>query len=369
MKDVILNKVEEYREDIIQSILELVRIDSVRSEPLPEKPFGEGINKALEKALAISKQLGFETVNVDGYAGYAKYGDGDDYVGIFGHLDVVEPGECWKYPPFSGTIDENGCIVSRGVLDNKGPIISCLYALYILKELGIELHKPVRIVFGTNEESGFADMEYYLTKEKPPIMGWTPDCKYPVVYGERGRAVLQIKADKKCYGEFFNFLNTYFFLGKSNGETLGINYRDEVFGELVMDGYQMKEDEKQRRFEFNLKYPGSVTIEEIMVVIETKLTKGLSLCLLKNSKPVCFDKECDMVKQMQKAYEEVTGFDGTPVTTTGGTYAKVVPNIVPFGPSFPGQKGIGHNPNEWMNIEDIMMNVKIYTLALYYLAK
>ena len=46
-----------------------------------------------------------------------------------------------------------------------------------------------------------------------------------------------------------------------------------------------------------------------------------------------------MVKCLQDAYEEVTGMDGTPVTTTGGTYAKMMPNIVPFGPSFPGQKG------------------------------
>lgn len=76
-----------------------------------------------------------------------------------------------------------------------------------------------------------------------------------------------------------------------------------------------------------------------------------------------------MVKCLQDAYEEVTGMDGTPVTTTGGTYAKMMPNIVPFGPSFPGQKGIGHNPNEWMDIEDLMTNAKIYALGIYKLAK
>ena len=69
------------------------------------------------------------------------------------------------------------------------------------------------------------------------------------------------------------------------------------------------------------------------------------------------------------SYEKVTGDDGTPVTTTGGTYAKLMPNIVPFGPSFPGQKGIGHQPNEWMTIEDIITNAKIYALSLYNLAK
>lgn len=74
-----------------------------------------------------------------------------------------------------------------------------------------------------------------------------------------------------------------------------------------------------------------------------------------------------MVKALQKAYETVAGLDGRPVTTTGGTYAKAMPGIVPFGPSFPGQKGIGHNPNEWMTVEDLMANARIYALALYYL--
>ena len=76
-----------------------------------------------------------------------------------------------------------------------------------------------------------------------------------------------------------------------------------------------------------------------------------------------------MVRALQSAYEQVSGVDGTPVTTTGGTYAKAMPNIVPFGPSFPGQKGIGHQPDEWMDIKDIIMNAKIYALSLYKLAK
>ena len=83
-------------------------------------------------------------------------------------------------------------IYSRGVLDNKGPIFSCLYALYALKELGIVPDRQVRIIFGCDEETGFEDLKYYLSKEKPPVMGFTPDCKYPVVYAERGRALVEI---------------------------------------------------------------------------------------------------------------------------------------------------------------------------------
>ncbi|MEG1733324.1 MAG: M20/M25/M40 family metallo-hydrolase, partial [Longicatena sp.] len=116
-------------------------------------------------------------------------------------------------------------------------------------------------------------------------------------------------------------------------------------------------------------YPSVCTLQEIEKKIETKLSEKLTLKLIHNYNPVKFDKNCFMVKQLQSAYESVMHCDGTPVTTTGGTYAKAMPNIVPFGPSFPGQKGIGHNPNEWMDIKDIINNAKIYALSIYKLAK
>ena len=155
MEQKIIEKVESLRDSMIEDILKVVRIDSVQSTALPGKPFGEGVAAALDMALSIAKELGFQTRNIDGYMGYAQYGEGEDYIGVIGHLDVVPVGDGWNQPPFSGYVDENGRIFSRGILDNKGPVMSCLYALYAIKELQIKLSKPVRILFGTNEETGF----------------------------------------------------------------------------------------------------------------------------------------------------------------------------------------------------------------------
>lgn len=368
MEQKIIEKVESLRDSMIEDILKVVRIDSVQSTALPGKPFGEGVAAALDMALTIAKELGFQTRNIDGYMGYAQYGEGEDYVGVIGHLDVVPVGDGWNQPPFSGYVDENGRIFSRGILDNKGPVMSCLYALYAIKELQIKLSKPVRILFGTNEETGFKDLEYYLTKEKPPIMGWTPDCKYPVVYGERGRATVMIQTADAHIKEFFDFVNTYFLQSKDNGDRLGINYEDKEYGVMQMRGYKLHKEEDKVCFDVTLSYPAITTIEEIVKQIQTK-AGNLEVAVTSNMNPVRFEKDCFMVRSLQDAYEEVTGKDGTPVTTTGGTYAKMMPNIVPFGPSFPGQKGIGHNPNEWMDIEDLMTNAKIYALGIYKLAK
>lgn len=46
-----------------------------------------------------------------------------------------------------------------------------------------------------------------------------------------------------------------------------------------------------------------------------------------------------------------------------------MPNIVPFGPLFPGKKGIDHNQDKYMYIEEIILNAKIFSNAIYELAK
>lgn len=369
LEDTILKKVEELSDSMIESIRELVRIDSVEETAEPNMPFGCGVHDALHKALSISEELGFSVVNLENQIGYAQYGGEGDYVCAIGHVDVVPEGEGWKYPPFSAHL-EDGTIYGRGVLDNKGPVLACLYGLTALKELGILLKHPVRIIFGCDEESGFEDLSYYLSKEKPPLYGFTPDCKYPVVYSERGRAKLRIDGSKMDLEPFFSFVNTYFIGAKSNGDRLGIDYSNREYGIMEMRGYELEQEADRVSFCVTLSYPLGITIDEIKRQIEEKAAPAkLAVTLLHNYDPVVFEKDGPMIQALKESYERVTGMDGTPVTTTGGTYAKAMPGIVPFGPSFPGQKGIGHNPNEWMTVEDLITNAKIYALALYRLAQ
>ncbi|MGO1819921.1 MAG: Sapep family Mn(2+)-dependent dipeptidase [Senegalia sp. (in: firmicutes)] len=374
MEQILNDNIDKFKEQLLQSIKDLVNIASVKGQARPDAPFGEEAKKALAKALEIADKLGFKTKIIDNCMGYTEFGQGEEYIGILGHLDVVDVGEGWSSPPFCASI-RDGKMYGRGVLDNKGPIMSALFALYAIKESGLTMDKKVRIIFGTDEESGFNDIPYYLKKEKPPIMGFTPDCKYPVVYGERGRANIEFNVEysdhnyEKRTKEFFNFVNEYILSSKSNGQRLGIDYKDSEFGTMEMRNFKTDIKDSKLTFHMSLSYPAIVQIDEILEKIKLKLTDNIKLELLLNYDPVKFDKDSYMVKSMQKAYEEVTGFDGTPVTTTGGTYAKIMPNIVPFGPSFPGQKGIAHNPNEYMDVEDIVLNTKIFAQAIYNLAK
>lgn len=186
-----INLIDSYQDNIIKSTQEIIRIKSVEGEAKPKMPFGEGPYRALEHALSLSKEMGFETKNLDGYAGYAEFGEGEETIGVLVHLDVVPEGEGWTYPPYAGEIHDDK-IFGRGTTDDKGPAIATLYAMKALKESGIPLNRKIRIIFGTNEETGWGCMDYYFKHENPPTMAFTPDADFPVIHGEKGIIVFDL---------------------------------------------------------------------------------------------------------------------------------------------------------------------------------
>lgn len=177
--------VDSLENDIIQGTQQIIRIKSIEEPALPGKPFGEGVNNALEYVLNLAKELGFTTENLDGYAGYAEYGEGKETLGILVHLDIVPEGDGWTYPPYGGEIHE-GKIYGRGAVDNKGPTIAALYALKAVMNSGASLKRKVRIIFGTNEETNWGCMKHYLEQEPSPTLAFVPDSDFPLINGEKG---------------------------------------------------------------------------------------------------------------------------------------------------------------------------------------
>ena len=184
----------EKKEEIIKNLQGLIQIPSVYEQNNNSKyPFGENVNKALEYTLDLGQRLGFKTKNIDGYCGYIEFGEGDELIGIIGHLDVVPEGENWTYPPFSGTI-VNNCIFGRGAIDDKGPVIASLYAMKYVMET-TKLKKRVRLILGLNEERNWNCIKYYKSHEEMPSIGFSPDADFPCIYAEKAVLTQEIKAD------------------------------------------------------------------------------------------------------------------------------------------------------------------------------
>ena len=187
--------IESQKEQMLEDLAELVKIDSQRTEEKPGMPYGEGPAKALETAQKLMKNYGLDTKNYDNRVVTGDFGPGEKELDILAHLDVVPVTEDWTVTkPFEPLI-LNGNIYGRGTADDKGPAIAALYAVRAIKELKLPLKKSVRLVFGSDEECGSSDLKYYYSVEKEAPYTFTPDGDFPVINLEKARLEKKFQAD------------------------------------------------------------------------------------------------------------------------------------------------------------------------------
>ena len=79
--------------------------------------------------------------------------------------------------------------------------------------------------------------------------------------------------------------------------------------------------------------------------------------------------DSELVKCLLAAYEEETGLEGKPMSTGGGTYAKVLKQGVAFGAMFPDEEDLAHQADEYGTIDRLMLAMKVYANALIRLAQ
>lgn len=452
------NLVEQQREALLKTLQACIQIPSVQEEDGSAYPYGANIQRCLGFMLNTGKELGFKTENLDNQAGWCELGEGEEMVAVLGHLDVVPAGEGWHGDPFSGEI-RDGKVFGRGSMDDKGPTVAALYALKALKESGLPLRRRVRLLMGTNEETGSADMKYYLAHGgETPVMGFTPDGEYPLINGEKGivnvtfrrelrqsgpvrlkklsggsapnvvpasaAAELECPEDlagkivealpekvtcvpipggvrlealgvsahgstpeqgENAVGRLFLALNALPLEGElkqavgflaeklgmeTDGKALGIALQDEVSGGLTFNFGTAEGDETGLRCCVNYRYPVTKTLDDCGPKFQTELeAAGFQVEKQTHKASLYVSPESELVSKLLKVYVEETGLPAVPKSIGGGTYAKAVPNVVAFGPIFPGDEVREHKPDEFIEVDRLMQNAQIIARAMYELAK
>ncbi len=180
------------RDDIVRDIVRLVRIKSVSSPGSAIAPYGRGCREVMDEMFRISAEHGLPIQNFGYHAGMAGPAEAD--IGIWGHLDVVEEGDGWIYPPYEGVIHD-GFLIGRGSADNKAAVIAGLYTVLCLRELCGDLRYKTGVYFGCSEETGMDDIRYFLSHEKPPAFSLVADSGFPVCYGESGCLDIRLISD------------------------------------------------------------------------------------------------------------------------------------------------------------------------------
>ena len=179
--------IEENKNDILDDIAAFVSIPSVSERGSGNTPFGESCKEALDLALSRSRSMGLDAENIDNRVACISIpgNSSNKYIATVTHLDVVPAGDGWKESPFiMRTIGDY--IIGRGVIDDKGPSVLCLYALKFFLKYNIKLNYSIKSIFGFSEETGMEDIVWYLTHRKAPDFAFSPDADFPVCNGEKG---------------------------------------------------------------------------------------------------------------------------------------------------------------------------------------
>ena len=227
--------VEEVFPQFKDDLGKLISANSKNAPADGDAPFGKGVQLALETALKITGDFGFKTmIDPEGYYGYAEIGEGEEMLGVLGHLDVVPADDidAWNTHPFELT-EKDGIFYGRGVIDDKGPMFASIYALKILLDNGAKLNKRIRFIFCTDEESLWRGVKKYIANEEHPKYGFTPDADFPLLYAEKGLVEYNLIANDETAEDFTG--GTAF---NAVADKASVPYTDEIAAMMDSLGYK-----------------------------------------------------------------------------------------------------------------------------------
>lgn len=96
-----------------------------------------------------------------------RKGSNDKTILIYNHYDVQppEPLELWDSPPFEPTL-RNGKLYARGVSDDKGHIVSRLYAIDSLLDTYAELPCNIKFIIEGEEETSSVHLHEFISNHQ-----------------------------------------------------------------------------------------------------------------------------------------------------------------------------------------------------------
>lgn len=262
-------EVLNHKEDLLKDLFELLSVRSILGTDITEEtPFGSGPREALDLILSFGERDGYKTKLVENKAGHIEVGEGEEIFGILGHVDVVPVVEAdWISHPFKPEV-RDGKIFARGSLDDKGPTMAAYYAVKLLDKLGVKWNKRVRVIIGSDEETGFRCVEAYFKHEEQPALGFTPDAMFPLVYAEKARATFDHKLKFVAGDGEYNYK-----LVKFNGGQVLNMVIASAEAELVGEALDIKE--KFETFLAQEKLEGTVSVENtIKLTLKGKAAHG-----------------------------------------------------------------------------------------------
>lgn len=192
----VLKLAKSHQTDVTQFLRDIVAFPSLSSQ--------EG--EVIQRIIAEMEKIGFEEIRIDGLGNLlGRIGNGRRTLVIDGHIDVVDVGnpDLWEVDPFKGDL-RDGVIYGRGACDQKGGVAGAIYAVKILKQIGMPEDVTLWISCTVQEEDCDGLCWKYLIEEEkftPDAVLLTEPTGLNIYRGQRGRMEIKVKTEGlSCHG-------------------------------------------------------------------------------------------------------------------------------------------------------------------------
>jgi succinyl-diaminopimelate desuccinylase len=463
LREIIEHYLLDHEKAMMSAIAGALAIPSVKDPATVSRdaPFGLDIARALRYVLDITNWMGFPSENVEGVIGRARFGttSGTEYA-VLTHVDVVPAGDGWTMPPFAATMLD-GRLYGRGAVDDKGPAIATIFALAAaraaLAASGAEPRNAILLMFGTDEECTWQDMDVYRSRHTLPSSGFSPDGDFPIVNSEKGILAIRLSSSQDAHGilrsatggnrtntvpahaeaviaappsgkdallnvlhgcdeeDGFSVRTTagkdridvfvdgapahastpgkgHNAIGKLlmvldtagvleglpmlqylartvgtdwTGHGLGADLHDDVSGSLTVNLGVLNWQGDAGTLDIDIRYPVTSSRTSVLSVLGPSITAMASaLTILDDTPPHYVDPSSPLIATLGKAYREHTHATPRCISIGGGTYARLIPEAVSFGPEFSGHPATEHGPDEYIEMDDLLVATRIYASAM-----
>lgn len=154
-----------------------------------------------------------------------------------------------------------------------------------------------------------------------------------------------------------------------DGRGLNIEVKDDISGPLTANMGMINLTAGQVSVLLDIRYPVTFSQEQILARLADSLPADVSHIAVGGHRPLHVDGDSQLIQVLQQVYEKHTGEEAKLISIGGGTYARALDNAVAFGPVFPGQPELAHQPDEHIAISHLVKLAEIYGDAIAKLSR
>ncbi len=387
--DDVRDYVDAHRDDLKDYAFNLIRAVSVNPPGDEHRP------AAVVTAFCDEHGIAYETFEKEpGRTNVvARIGEGRPRVLLGLHLDTVPAGDGWETDPFEPFLDEEGRIVGRGAMDDKGPLAACMLTARYVKEHEADFPGQLVLVAAADEEAGSELGMKYLLEEcgLEADVAIVPDAGFSmqrIDVGEKGVLFLKLTATgRQAHGSepergasalwpAIDFVSQLRSWRPPTTETDLFTPPTVNLG-AIHAGTVPNMVPGRCEALIDVRYLPGTDGESLLAQLRDRLAgveagaKGVTMELevMSHQLPSLVEANHPLVRRIEERTEEVTGVRPKRFGMSGATVAKfMVLAGIPAAGFVCGPEGVPHMAGEWMPLGELAQFARIMVLVAWDLA-